>query len=311
MDYKIDLVVPYVDSTDKNWQEVFKKFSPKTVTQSVNGQNRFRGQGNFFRYFFRCIATNMSWINRIFLIVQSQSQVPNWIDRKQVTIVTHDQFIPAEFLPIFSSCAIEMFLHKIPELSEHFIYTNDDTFVTNKVTPEDFYLDDKARFEVLRQTIDVNKKDMYMTHCKNCHNLIFNQDTSNIIRLDHGLKPYLKSKMEECFNLFKTNILGSISKFRQQNNYNCYLYSLYLYKIGMWAKSNLKLCYTTASGARTIGLNIKTNHIVCLNDSEADCAYTNDKINEAFATRFSNTSKYETSKYTYKAKPKRTAYLYF
>lgn len=74
---KIDLVVPYVDASDKNWQAEFLKYNAKKTSEAVNAKNRFRGQGDFFRYFFRSVAKNMPWINNVFLLVMSKSQVPS------------------------------------------------------------------------------------------------------------------------------------------------------------------------------------------------------------------------------------------
>ena len=41
----------------------------------------------------------------------------------------HREIIEQEYLPTFNSHVIEANLHKIPNLSEHFIYFNDDVFV--------------------------------------------------------------------------------------------------------------------------------------------------------------------------------------
>ena len=43
------------------------------------------------------------------------------------------------FLPTFSSISIELNLHKIKGLNEHFIYFNDDMFINSYVKPEDFF----------------------------------------------------------------------------------------------------------------------------------------------------------------------------
>lgn len=137
---KIDFVVPYVDSDDPKWRKLFNQYNcGKNIREGVNAENRFRGQGEFFRYFFRGLEANLSWINNVFLLVQSESQVPYWINRDKVIIVTHDQFIPEEYLPTFNSCTIEMFLGNIPGLSEQFIYANDDIFILGALNPADFF----------------------------------------------------------------------------------------------------------------------------------------------------------------------------
>jgi len=53
-------------------------------------------------------------------------------------IVNHKDFIPEEYLPIFNSNAIELNMHKIKELSENFVYFNDDMFVLKEMKKEAF-----------------------------------------------------------------------------------------------------------------------------------------------------------------------------
>jgi len=44
-----------------------------------------------------------------------------------------------DYLPTFSSIPIELNFHKIKDLSEKFVYFNDDTFITAPVKEEDFF----------------------------------------------------------------------------------------------------------------------------------------------------------------------------
>ena len=47
--------------------------------------------------------------------------------------------MPQEFLPTYNSSTFECFLHLIPNLETCFIYANDDTYITNKLCPNDFF----------------------------------------------------------------------------------------------------------------------------------------------------------------------------
>ena len=51
----------------------------------------------------------------------------------------HEDYIPKQYLPTFSSHPIELNMHRIRGLSEQFVYFNDDTFIINKMEPEDFF----------------------------------------------------------------------------------------------------------------------------------------------------------------------------
>ena len=57
-----------------------------------------------------------------------------------MTIVPHETiFVDREHLPTFNSRAIESHLHRIPGLSENFLYFNDDWAFTSDVCPDDFW----------------------------------------------------------------------------------------------------------------------------------------------------------------------------
>lgn len=56
----------------------------------------------------------------------------------KLNLVTHDQIIEPDCLPTFNSHAIEINIHKIEGLAEHFVYFNDDTFINSPLEPEFF-----------------------------------------------------------------------------------------------------------------------------------------------------------------------------
>ena len=75
------------------------------------------------------------WIRRIYIV--TNGQIPNWANLKnpKFHIVTHEEiFQNKSHLPTFSSPSIEAHLHKIPDLTERFIYCNDDVMLANDVT---------------------------------------------------------------------------------------------------------------------------------------------------------------------------------
>lgn len=100
---------------------------------------RFADHGEL-KYSLRSLAKYADWFDRIF-IVHPDGQLPEWLNTEHPKIFTvaHSEIIPAEYLPTFNSSAIEFYLHRIPDLSTWFIYSNDDVFFNNYVTPVDFY----------------------------------------------------------------------------------------------------------------------------------------------------------------------------
>lgn len=135
--YKIDYVVTYLDPTDEYWLEQFK---PYQQIEFKKQKARYDDDGlTHFKYHFRGIAKYMPWINNVYLVVFSESQVPKWINRDTVKIVTDDMYIPKKFLPTFNTSTKQMHLQFIPGLEEHFLFADDDQFVINEISPFDFY----------------------------------------------------------------------------------------------------------------------------------------------------------------------------
>lgn len=158
----IDVVIPWVDPTDKEWQASKNKFLKDLNSDKVdNSENRFRDWDNF-KYVFRGIDKFMPWVHKIYLI--TCGQVPDWVNKEaddRLVIVNHSDYIPKEYLPTFSSHPIELNLHRIKELSEHFIYLNDDYFVINETSPEDFFVDGLPCDYALEDPITPDHKDIF------------------------------------------------------------------------------------------------------------------------------------------------------
>lgn len=131
----IDFVVMWVDGNDLSWQD--KMLSYKGTSEQSN-PTRFR-DWNIFKYWFRSIERFAPWVHRVFLI--TDNQIPSWINinYSKLKIIDHKDFIPAEYLPTFNSHTIELNIHRIEGLSEHFVVFNDDTFINAPITPEYYF----------------------------------------------------------------------------------------------------------------------------------------------------------------------------
>jgi hypothetical protein len=138
----IDIVITWVDGNDPKWLDKKEKFSPnKKSIKTSNVKGRFRDNEEL-KYLLRSIEKNYFISNpNIFLVVDEQ--IPEWLDKNHVTIINHKDFIPKRYLPLFSSRAIESFFHKIPGVSDYFIYLNDDCFFSKKINKEDLFIEQK------------------------------------------------------------------------------------------------------------------------------------------------------------------------
>ena len=79
------------------------------------------------------------WVRYVFFITDDQK--PEWLNMNHPKLkwIKHTDYIPEEYLPAFSSHVIEWNMHRIEDLSENFVYFNDDMFVIDKTSPEDFF----------------------------------------------------------------------------------------------------------------------------------------------------------------------------
>ena len=136
---KIDFVVLWVDGNDPAWQEQFNRYAPKDKQIAIDASAERYRDWDCLRYWFRGVEQFAPWVRKIHFIVNGRT--PEWLDTSnpKLHIVRHADFIPAEFLPTFNSVVIERYMHRIPGLSEHFVYFNDDFYIINHLPVERFF----------------------------------------------------------------------------------------------------------------------------------------------------------------------------
>jgi len=135
---KIDIVIPWVDSTDPVWLKEKEKYSSEVTSKSDAREIRYRDWNNL-KYVFRSIEKFAPWVNKVHFI--TFGHLPKWLNTQcpKIHIVRHEDFIPKKYLPVFSSHVIELNMHRIEGLSEKFIYFNDDIFLIRPVNPDNFF----------------------------------------------------------------------------------------------------------------------------------------------------------------------------
>lgn len=140
---KIDFVIPWVDGSDPKWMEEKNRYESiekhdAATVKEINPECRYREDG-LLRYWFRGVEKFAPWVNRIHFVTCGQK--PEWmnVEHPKLHLVDHKDYIPAQYLPTFSSHVIELNFHRIEELSEHFVYFNDDVFLLQPVEPSLFF----------------------------------------------------------------------------------------------------------------------------------------------------------------------------
>lgn len=138
----IDFVVTWVDGNDEKWRLKKAKYdgSINTSKYSMNSEKAYREWGTF-KYWFRGVEQFAPWVNKVYLVTDNQK--PDWlnIDSDKLVLIDHKEIINNDFLPVFSANPIESNIHRIPGLSEHFVFFNDDMYLTAPVSPDDFFSD--------------------------------------------------------------------------------------------------------------------------------------------------------------------------
>ena len=136
---KIDFVIPWVDGSDPEWKKEKDSYSPAKSDDS-NSTNRFRDWG-LLPYWFRAIEKFTPWVNSVCVV--TWGHVPAFLntEHEKLRIINHKDYIPSRYLPTFSSHTIEVNLHRIPGLSEHFVYFNDDMFILRPMPETSFFRD--------------------------------------------------------------------------------------------------------------------------------------------------------------------------
>lgn len=140
MDNKnIDFVIPWVDGNDPEWKKEKERFSSHKTSEDDAREIRFR-DWETLRYWFRGVEKYAPWVNKIHFI--TWGHLPEWlnIEHPKLHIVNHRDYIPEKYLPTFSSHVIELNMHRIPGLSEHFVYFNDDIFILKPLIETDFFV---------------------------------------------------------------------------------------------------------------------------------------------------------------------------
>lgn len=243
-DYPIDFVVPWVDSSDLVWKKDFEKYSKEAGLNIDLSEKRYR-DWDLFKYWFRGVEKYAPWVNRIHLITNGQN--PKWLDldHPKLNLVHHKDYIPEEHLPVFSSHPIELNIHRIESLTEHFVYFNDDIFIKAPVNREQFF----------KQNLPCDSSVMNILDGKGISNIVANGVA--IVNEHYDKRESLKQKPLNWFNpKYGKQVLRSIllmpwtqfSGFYDYHLPNAYLKST-LEEV--WAHESEKLSSTTARKFRS------------------------------------------------------------
>ena len=304
---EIDFVILWVDGSDPKWLKQKNEYSP--IKADDDRPQRYRDL-NFLQYWFRGVEAFAPWVRKIHFV--TWGHLPDWLDTShpKLNIVNHEDYLPADYRPVFNSNSLELNLFRIKGLSEHFVYFNDDMVLINHTKPEDFFIGGKPVDMLALQPVVANPGNHVMTHIFINNSLMlcrhFDKRTQmkrfkgkffnpkyplmyfgyNILETIfplytgfytvHGPSPILKSTCEKIWEK-EEELLDQVSrnKFRSPNDVNQYIFREWQKQIGEFVPANLhrKFCYLNVATELKKAENViqkQKRKMICLNDADQD-----------------------------------------
>ena len=292
----MDIVITYVDGLDPAWRQDYASAMGSEALET----KRFRDWGTL-KYLLRGIEKNMPFIRKVFLVVSRESQVPFWVDREKVGIVLHRDIIPSEYLPTFNCNTIELFIHRIPDLGEEFLYFNDDIFPVRFTAETDFFREGKPVVWHRRCLFAPNLyKKMALGTDRLARKAAGAAPGPFFVRPQHTLHAARKSWCEDMFREMEEDLLSSLSRVREEKNILYYIYSDCLYYRGLVERRKISNKHFSLAAASISSIERfllqPTSDFVCINDvSMSDDRFesTRRALLNAFDCLLPQKSKYE------------------
>ena len=264
----IDYVIPMVFPSDRQWLADYRRVSCRRPEREV----RFRSWGTE-QLLVQCVRRNLPFVRDIIILLARDSQVRPWMETENVRVVTHAEFIPKQFLPTFNSCAIEMFLHRIPGLSERFLYSNDDIFPLSSLQESDFFQDGRPCQHHTERGYP-SQPNIFHKSCLAGINFVAGEFglrfSDTWLKGGHSIAPILLSTCRHLWERGAREIEGSVTPFRAPRNFNQYIYGWHQHFSGNYIdqvpKRRFLSVKTQTLEEMTAAISQDDPGIVCIND---------------------------------------------
>ncbi len=304
---KIDLVYLWVDGNDPQWLKKKEQYLDNSIKHTALA-GRYENNDEL-KYSLRSVEKYLPWVRKIFIV--TDNQVPEFLDieNPKITIVHHSEIIPLELLPTFNPWVLENFIHNIPNLSEKFIYANDDFFVNTDLQPNFFFKDGLPIFRMKSSHgfITELKLKKFFRRFLNTYDL----GTLSILQLikkkygkrlylrkHHNIDAYLKSDYKKATEAVFNEIKHTLhNRFRKDNDFHRMLFDCYIL-----IKERGHLQYSTKNDSCVISLeetdyqqvlNYYQPKLFCLNDTSQATEEDRKKVQPFLDTLFPNKSQFE------------------
>ena len=233
----IDAVITWVDGSDQK----YKKKIEKHLTTSTNYKKQYL-HVNEIEYCVKSILKFAPFVRRIFIVTDNQKPSFNGLEdlivSNKVKVVDHKEIFKGyeKYLPTFNIRSIDAVLHRIEDLSEMFVYFNDDVFLVDKIHEEDWFVKNKAvLMGKWAKSYSINPIKVLSGKLKKTLDLrpSFNASQSKAANISgfkkeyfksyHTARPQIKSVIKEFYHKNPKYLTDQIKyRFRNYNQYMPY-----------------------------------------------------------------------------------------
>jgi len=215
---RIDVIWTFVNSSENKWNKLYKKYKKKIKI------NRYRDYESL-KYSMRSVYKYIKFSKDWFIVVSDESQIPKFLNYKKINnsfilfnknnlpekkikinFIFHENIFPNKSsLPNFNSNSIESTFSFIPNLSECFLYLNDDFFIAKPLKPSVFIRKDGKlnlyKSNRISPNLSGNEWDKEITYTNELLNKKFN--FKRRLYPTHNCYFWRKSILKELNNVFK------------------------------------------------------------------------------------------------------------
>lgn len=208
-DVDIDAVFTWVNGTDPDW------LAAHELKDNTESEFHLRfGNGKAvdveLEKSVHLLLQNAPWVRRIFIVVANlgMAQTPPFLLKAnvEVTLIPHSQIFPRhlarESLPTFNSHAIEANLHRIPGLSECFLYFNDDMLLLRSLQKHKCFASPSIPIaqKMSRWTHGFPRILNGSVHAQTWHRMATSRDLAPVNAPWHGFVALTKTIMRDAEN---------------------------------------------------------------------------------------------------------------
>ena len=326
-DNNIDFVLPWVDGNDPVWLSEKNKFVATEETIFSPNNSQYRDWG-LLRYWFRSVERYVPWVRKIHFV--SFGHYPEWmnLNHPKLHFVRHEDFIPSKYLPTFSSHPIDLNLHRIPGLSDRFVYFNDDIFIVSPMKPSDFFMNGLPRdcairnMPMLYDIVHINLNDINLINKAFQFDKQFKKNLWKWFNYRYGLhglrsllflpliefsgaknlhiaNAYLKSTYQEVWKRFDSVLDQTCQRrFRSVLDVNQWLFKYWQIVSGTFYPQWLTIGQEMSISDLTLlkkSLKHKSPKLICLQDSDwmPDISSLKEDVQDIFHNEFPEKSSFE------------------